>query len=205
MRWSGRRRASGAGTVLDGLVALGRDAAEAVATLHRWAADQVDGSTDEVIAPLYGPAPASASRRELASRVADALLLPVDPEELLELSERLEGVLARAYLVQREAVLLGADVAPDLVTMLHHAATLTADLPRALAALEDRPAEAAAVAEVVLDRRWDVEDSYARLISAGSGTGAGAVQRELARRAEELLESVAHVARRVVHAVAKRG
>ena len=109
---------------------------------------------------------------------------------------------------QRETTLLQVPIPVELVRMLAHAAHAAADLAHAVGALRDDPARAAAVAEGILDRQWDAEDAYANLIRARSRSdvpGAeGPAQRELARRAEDLTARVAHVARRVVHTVAKR-
>lgn len=193
--------------VQQALVRMSGDLADALSRLRSWAADDARGADgidlqDAAIA-------ARLARRDLARRVADSFLLPIDPEEVLELSERLEAAITAVYLLQREMVLLGVHADDDVIAIFDLVVPAAKELNRAFSLLTTSPDEAADLAEDVLDKRWEVDDAYARLIQARSRAAApgapGPAQREVARRAEELMERVAHVARRVVHTVAKRG
>lgn len=191
--------------VLIGLVDMAERSAAAVAALHDWAvapgqqtAPDLRSATDEV----------RQARRRLAGLVADALILPLDPEEVLELSERLEAVTTAAYRLQREAYLLDTNLPPELGAILALALLTSRETVQAIALMRDQPRRAQAAAEDILDQRWNAEDAYADLIKAWSRSAApggdGPAQRELARLAESLVELIAHAARRVVHAVSKR-
>lgn len=153
-------------------------------------------------------ADARLARRRLAEEVADALILPFDPEEVLELSERLEAVTAAAYRLQREQRLLEVRGGADLAALLATAAETAASTAQAIALLARDPRAAQQRAEDVLDHQWDAEDAYGALLQRRGRSDVpgseGPALRELARRAQDLHERIAHAARRVVHAVAKR-
>jgi hypothetical protein len=191
--------------VLAGLVDMAERSAAAVAALHAWvvapgeaAPPDLRAAADEV----------RSARRRLAELVADALILPLDPEEVLEVSERLEAVTNTAYRLQREAQLLGAALPPELGVILALAVLTSRETAQAITLMRDQPRRAQAAAEDILDQRWDAEDAYADLIKTWSRSAApggdGPAQRELAHLAESLVEMIAHTARRVVHAVSKR-
>ena len=146
-------------------------------------------------------------RADVARRVADAYVLPIDPEEVLELSERFEDVTAAAHRLLRDAALF--DIGPEdgLTDVVRVATAGMRDVVAATRQLAHDAARAQAAAEAVIDHRWDAEEAYARLLSRHAHSAppgdAGPARRELARAAEGLVRLVAHAARRVVHAAAK--
>jgi|GEM_PF-3971425 len=241
---------------LDALADLADTMATSVAGLHAWATAAADVTTATATTDTTDPTDTTAragsggengayddcmealrsamlaagrGRRRIAGQVAEAFLLPFDPEELLEISERLEAVVAAAYVLRREADLLDADASPELARLLELADDLAATTAGAIRALRTDRRAAHAAAEDVLDRRWDAEDAYAAAILAsfarpdpdqreaeaagidhGQSNGQSnrrrgrrAAHRDLARHAETLIELIARCARRVVHAVAK--
>ena len=149
---------------------------------------------------------ADEARRNLLIELRAAFSTPLEPEDIYELSERLDAVLNGAKNAVREADLM--NMAPD-AAMASMAATLSegvAHLCTAFAALvtdndrATREADAAIRCERAIERSYRTAMSDLRTVGdLNEVTG----RRELYRRYARLGEAVVEVAERVWYAVVK--
>jgi hypothetical protein len=149
---------------------------------------------------------ADEARRDLLVQLRAAFSTPLEPEDIYELSERLDAVLNSAKNAVREAELM--DMAPDdaMATMAATLAEGVRHLATAFAALvtdndlATREADAAIRCERAIERSYRSAMSDLRAVGdLNEVTG----RRELYRRYARLGEALVEVAERVWYAVVK--
>lgn len=150
---------------------------------------------------------ADGARRSVLGALRRAFTTPVEPEDLFELSERLDGVLNQAKDLVREAEVL--DMAPDeaMAEMTHLVLLAGRDLSAALAGLGSADEIATSAADAAIGRQRTIERVYRHAMSALLACGDAreiAARRELYRRYARIGEAVEAVADRVWYAVVKR-
>lgn len=147
------------------------------------------------------------AKRALRGGVRASFSTPLDPEDLFELSERLDEILAVAKDLVREAEVIGvapdaalAEMAGDIVAGIHR-------LEEAFGALPRRVEDATAAADAAKEAARRLEHSYRAAMSNVAGVHDIAEQlgrRELYRRASHLADAVIRVAERIWYAVVKQ-
>ncbi len=149
---------------------------------------------------------ADRARREVLTAVTHAFVTPIGPEDIYELSERLDTVLNDAKDLVREADLLA--MAPDdaLAEMADLVALGVRNLVDAFPMLVDAPDRAGEHADAAVRNQRAVEHVYRRAMSAlldetdlREVTG----RRELYRRSARLGDAIDGVAHRIWYAVVK--
>ncbi|HVX22148.1 MAG TPA: DUF47 family protein [Acidimicrobiales bacterium] len=151
---------------------------------------------------------ADAARRDLLAAVTRTFLPPINPEDLYELSERLDNVLNDAKNLVREADLLA--MAPDrpMADMAAAAAAGVADLVAAFPLLKSDPDGATSRADRAVHHQRAVERTYRRAMSALLDVDEVREvmgRRELYRRCARMGDAVERVAHRIWYAVVKEG
>jgi uncharacterized protein Yka (UPF0111/DUF47 family) len=145
-------------------------------------------------------------RRSLQTSLRQAFTLPLEAEDIYEMSERLDAVLNGAKNAVREAEVMG--LAPDaaLVTMARSSAEGVRRLRAAFAAMTVNPNEATAEADAAIACQRAVERTYRKAMSVLLGTDdlkelMG--RRELYRRYARIGDGIVRVAERVWYAMVK--
>ncbi len=149
---------------------------------------------------------ADAARRELLGQLRAAFSTPLDPEDIYELSERLDAILNGAKNAVREADLM--NMAPDtaLASMSVTLADGVRHLSTAFAALPGDKDRATEEADAAIRCERALERLYRKAMSdlqAVSDVGEVTGRRELYRRYARLGESLVRVAERIWYAVVK--
>lgn len=169
----------------------------------RWA-----GGDDEAAAELRTlEHAADAARRQVVASLRSAFSTPVEPEDIFELSERLDGVLNQAKDLVREAEV--CSVAPDeaMAEMGHLVLAAVGDLTTAIAKLGSAHEAATLAADAAVSRQRTIERVYRRamsdLLEHGDAREIG-TRRELYRRYARIGEAIEQVADRIWYAVVKR-
>lgn len=144
--------------------------------------------------------------RTVLQAVRTAFVSPVGPEDVLELSERLDAVMNAAKDLVREAELLG--LAPDqpIADMADLVGLGVRDLVEAFTMLVTDHDRATTLADAAVRRQREIEHVYRRAMSALLERGdvrEVTGYRELYRRCARMGDAVEHVARRVWYAVVK--
>ncbi len=149
---------------------------------------------------------ANLASREVLTAIRGAFVTPISPEDVYEISERLDAVLNSAKNLVREAELL--DMEPDgaMAEMADLAALGVHDLVAALPHLSSEPDRATDCADAAVHHQHALEHVYRRAMSAllhiddlHEVTG----RRELYRRSARMGDSIVGVAHRVWYAVVK--
>lgn len=151
---------------------------------------------------------ADRARRTLLVAVRSAFVTPVSPEDVYELSERLDNVLNGAKDLVREAALLGMDPDPPIAAIGAQVTTGVRHLVEAFGLLRDQPDRATDLADVAIKAQREAERSYRRAMSAlleVDDVGEVMGRRELYRRCARMSDGVEGVAHRVWYAVVKEG
>lgn len=166
-----------------------------------------EGDEAQAQAVRDGEHEADDAKRALQSELRAAFATPLDPEDIYELSERLDEVLAVAKDLVREAEVL--TIGPDtaLVDMVRCAAEGVDHLEAAIAALPSRADDATSEADAAKRAARRVEHSYRTGMSALLGVQDVSEQfsrRELYRRASHLSEAVIRVAERIWYSIVKQ-
>lgn len=175
---------------------------EGLEHVARWAAGDATAEAD--VRDLEHQA--DDAKRALRSALRAAFTTPLDPEDLYELSERLDAVINGAKDLVREADLLG--VAPD-APMAEMAADLLAGqrhLETAIGAIGRDDDAATAASDDAVHACRGVEKAYRQaMVDLAQVTDLGEVttRRELYRRCARLGDAVEAVAERIWYAVVK--
>jgi uncharacterized protein Yka (UPF0111/DUF47 family) len=165
------------------------------------------GETGQAQAVRDGEHEADDAKRALQAELRSAFSTPLDPEDVYELSERLDEILAVAKDLVREAEVLAVGPDAALAAMTSCIVEGVQQLEVAFEALPDRIDEATAAADAAKRAARRLEHSYragmlALLEVHEIGEQLG--RRELYRRASHLAEAVIRVAERVWYAVVKQ-
>jgi uncharacterized protein Yka (UPF0111/DUF47 family) len=151
-----------------------------------------------------------ADTRKVALREAltEAFTTPLDPEDLFELSQGLDGVLNRAKDTVREAEVMDARPDAAIAEMARELAGGTRNLADAFAALAGPGAQQVATkaADKAIKNQRNLEHVYRRAMSALIGEAdlrEVAAKRELYRRLVRASDQLDLVAERVWYAVLK--
>ena len=174
-----------------------------VRSLVAWA----DGDESQAQAVRDGEHEADDAKRALQSELRSAFSTPLDPEDVYELSERLDEILAVAKDLVREAEVLRIAPDPALAEMVRAIADGVDCLEAALGALPTRVDEATNAADDAKRAARRLEHSYRHGMSAllnVQDVGEQFGRRELYRRASHLAEAVIRVAERVWYSVVKQ-
>jgi hypothetical protein len=146
------------------------------------------------------------ARRNLQRELRAAFSTPLDPEDIYELSERLDIVLNAAKNAVREAEVM--DIRPDLA--LAQMAALAAEgvrhITRAFVVITNGDDEATVEADAAIKCERQIERRYRAAMSALRGVEDLAqvtAWREMYRRYSRLAEAIVLVAERVWYAVVK--
>jgi hypothetical protein len=146
------------------------------------------------------------ARRELLGELRAAFSTPLDPEDIYELSERLDTILNGAKNAVREAELMNmapdaamASMAAILTEGVRHLATAFAALPRDKDRATDE-ADAAIRGERKLERSYRKAMSDLQTVADVSETTG---RRELYRRYARIGEALVSVAERIWYSVVK--
>ena len=146
--------------------------------------------------------------REVLLAVKDAFVTPISPEDIYEISERLDVVLNAAKNLVREAELLGMDPNPPMVEMADLVGLGVRDLVRAFPALASDPNGATECADAAVRQQRALEHVYRRAMSALlqiDDIHEVAGRRELYRRCARMGDAIEGVAHRIWYAVVKEG
>jgi uncharacterized protein Yka (UPF0111/DUF47 family) len=186
------------------LVAQGEVSIEAAGALERWARGDAHAA-DEVRKLEHV---ADDARRRVVSALRSAFMTPVEPEDLFELSERLDAIVNQAKDLVREAEVLG--MAPDepMAKMAGFVLAGVRQLVLAFPELVRAPDGATAAADLAIREQRQLERAYRRamssLLDAHDAREIGG-RRELYRRLARTGDGIEHVANRIWYAVVKRG
>lgn len=148
------------------------------------------------------------ARRAVTAAVRSAFTTPVEPEDLFELSERLDAVMNQMKDLVREAEILSMTPDPAMAEMSHLVATGVRDLVAAFSDLAASPDAATAAADRAIHRHRGIERVYRRAMSElvqAPDLREVAAKRELYRRYARVGDAIEHVADRVWYAVVKQG
>jgi uncharacterized protein len=149
---------------------------------------------------------ADAARRDLLKELRAAFSTPLEPEDIYELSERLDAVVNAAKNAVREADLMNMAPDPAMVSMSAPIAEGVRHLGAAFAVLVTDNDRATAEADAAIRCEREIERCYRTAMSDLQGvadlsevTG----RRELYRRYARLGETIVRVAERIWYAVVK--
>ncbi|MGA8296693.1 MAG: DUF47 family protein [Acidimicrobiales bacterium] len=150
---------------------------------------------------------ADEQRRAVVAALRQAFTTPVEPEDLYELSERLDAVLNQAKDLVREAEVL--QIAPDqpMAEMTHLVLDAARDLVAAFGALAGSDEAATEAANAAIRRRRQIERVYRGAMSAlleSKDPREIGGRRELYRRYARVGDAIEAVADRVGYALVKR-
>ncbi len=144
--------------------------------------------------------------RQVLVAVKDAFVTPISPEDIYELSERLDGVLNAASNLIREAEVLGMEPDAPMAEMSDLIALGVRDLVRAFPELGTGPDRATELADAAVRQQRALEHVYRRAMSALLEVGdlrEVAGKRELYRRCARMGDAIVGVAHRIWYAVVK--
>lgn len=149
---------------------------------------------------------ADEARRTLMVELRTAFTTPLDPEDIYELSERLDEVINGAKNAVRESEVM--EIPPDetLATMARHLSEGVEHLAEAFASLIEDRDKATEAADAAIHCERKLEHCYRRSMSAltrSTDPREIAGRRELLRRYARIGESLVRVAHRVWYLVVK--
>lgn len=149
---------------------------------------------------------ADGARRALLAAVKHAFVTPIGPEDVYEISERLDAIVNAAKNLVREAELLAMEPDPPMAEMADLVLAGVQDLVRAFPHLVDEPDRATGHADAAVGRQRSIEHVYRRAMSAllqiDDVREVGG-RRELYRRMARMGDAVEEVAHRIWYAVVK--
>jgi uncharacterized protein len=145
-------------------------------------------------------------RRKVEAQIQHAFVTPIGPEDVYELSERLDAVLNDAKDLVREAELL--EMAPDrpMAEMSDLIAAGVRELVAAFPLIAKEPEGATRHAEAAVHHQRGLERVYRRAMSAlldVADLREVMGRRELYRRSARIGDGIEHVAHRIWYAVVK--
>ncbi len=151
---------------------------------------------------------ADAARRKLLKELRAAFSTPLDPEDIYELSERLDTVLNGAKDAVRESEVMKLEPDPAMGEMAGHLQTGVGHLHAAFVNLKSDQDLATDEADKAIRCERDLEHCYRRAMSELTGETdlrliAG--RREMYRRYSRIGDSLVQVAHRVWYLVVKEG
>ncbi len=148
------------------------------------------------------------ARRSLLKELRAAFSTPLDPEDIYELSERLDEVLNGAKNAVRESEIMKLPPDQPMAEMAGHLQTGVRHVHDAFEALKSDPDRATGAADAAIHCERALEHCYRRAMSELTEvvdlkevTG----RRELYRRYSRIGESLVRVAHRVWYSVVKEG
>lgn len=147
-----------------------------------------------------------AARKEVQVAIRRSFVTPVSPEDLFELSERLDAIANAAKDVVREAGLVAMAPDPPMGAMADLILLGVRDLVRAFPDLVRNPDRATDAADAAVDHQRAIEQVYGSAMSAlldVSEVREQTGRRELYRRYVRMGDAVEHVAPRIWYAVVK--
>jgi uncharacterized protein Yka (UPF0111/DUF47 family) len=146
--------------------------------------------------------------REVLAGVKASFVTPISPEDIYEISERLDHILNSAKNLVRESELLGIDPDAPMVEMANLAALGVRDLVLAFPELPEQAERATGYADAAVRQQRAIEHVYRKAMSAllriddvREVTG----RRELYRRCVRIGDAIEGVAHRIWYAVVKEG
>jgi hypothetical protein len=140
--------------------------------------------------------------------IQHAFVTSISPEDIYELSERLDRILNAAKGLVREAELLDMAPDPEMAEMAELVALGVGELVRAFPALVADPSRATACADAAVRHQRKIEHVYRRAMSAllqVNEIREVAGRRELYRRCARMGDAIEGVAHRIWYAVVKEG
>ena len=149
---------------------------------------------------------ADAASREVLTALKVAFVTPVSPEDIYELSERLDVVLNAAHDLVREADLLGMDPDPPMAQMAELVALGVRNLVGAFPNLASDHERATQCADAAVRQQHALEHVYRRAMSALQQVDEiheVMSRRELYRRYARMGDAIEGVAHRIWYAVVK--
>lgn len=160
------------------------------------------------LAPAVGDAEHAADdlRRRLQRALRAAFSTPLDPEDIYELSERLDAVLNGAKNAVREAEVMELRPNPALAAMAAELADAVRHLRDAFVALAADPDAATAAADAAIRRQREIERQYRAAMSEllrVDDVRQVIAWREMYRRYARTGDAVVRVAERVWYAMVK--
>ena len=144
--------------------------------------------------------------REVLIAVKHAFVTPISPEDIYEISERLDAVLNAAKNLVREAELVSMAPDPPMAEMADLVALGVRDLVQAFPGLASDPDRATECADAAVRQERALEHVYRRAMSALlqiHDIREVAGRRELYRRYARMGEAIEGVAHRIWYAVVK--
>jgi uncharacterized protein Yka (UPF0111/DUF47 family) len=185
------------------LVRQGEITVEAIESFSRWAAG---GSAEErQLRELEHSA--DDARHALVAALRRAFISPIEPEDLFELSERMDAVVNQAKDLVREAEVLGMDPDRPMAAMGDLVLEATRELLVAFSAIVKEPDTATASADAAIRCQRQIERVYRQAMSAllkSNDVHEVGGRRELYRRYARLGEAIEAVADRIWYAVVKQ-
>lgn len=146
------------------------------------------------------------ARRTLLNELRAAFSTPIDPEDIYELSERLDTVINAAKNAVREAEVMNIEPDAPLADIAAEAAQGVRHLANAFVLLRKNPDGATAEADAAIKCERHIEHLYRVAMSKltdVNDVGLVTAKREMYRRYARLGEAVVRVAERVWYAVVK--
>jgi uncharacterized protein len=144
--------------------------------------------------------------REVLTAVRKSFVTPISPEDIYEISERLDVVLDAAKDLVREAELVGMDPDPPMAEMADLAAIGVRNLVRAFPDVAADPDRAIECADAAVGQKRSIEHVYRRAMSALlkiDDLHEVGGRRELYRRCARMGDGIEGVAHRIWYAVVK--
>jgi uncharacterized protein Yka (UPF0111/DUF47 family) len=144
--------------------------------------------------------------RAVLTAVKRTFVTPVSPEDIYELSERLDGVLNEGKNLVREAELVQIKPDPPMAEMADLLALGVRDLVQAFPLLASDPDRATGCADAAVHRQRSFEHLYRRSMSAlldNDDLREVSARRELYQRYARIGERIEGVAHRIWYAVVK--
>lgn len=194
--------------VPDTMGQLARQAAITVEGMEQFVAWARSGGAGAAQAVRDAEHAADDARRELHRALRSAFSTPLDPEDLYELSERLDAVLNGAKNTVREAEAMGLGPDAALGDMAEHLAEGVRLLVLAFGHLLSDRDGATDEADAAVKAARRAEHVYRAAMTATLASPDVAMvlaRRELYRRAMSTGDAIVHVAHRVWYAVVKSG
>jgi uncharacterized protein Yka (UPF0111/DUF47 family) len=146
--------------------------------------------------------------REVLAAVKSTFVTPISPEDIYELSERLDHILNSAKNLVRESELVAIGPDAPMVEMAKLAALGVRSLVLAFPALSDHPDSATGYADEAVRQQRAIEHVYRKAMSAllaVDDVREVAGRRELYRRCARMGDAIEGVAHRIWYAVVKQG
>jgi uncharacterized protein Yka (UPF0111/DUF47 family) len=164
------------------------------------------GKTDKAAEVYAAQSEAQEASRAVLVAVQHAFVTAINPEDIYELSERLDKILIGARNLVRETELLAMEPDAPMAEMADNVLLGVRKLVEAFPALSDAPDQATEAADAAVAQQRSIEHVYRTAMSALLGVheiGERAGRRELYRRCAALGDAIEGVAHRIWYAVVK--